>query len=339
MPIIVTKSQWRSRAQAELCKHHRVFAVDRPRSDSTAMASQQQPTRQSTTGGQGQEEGARHGARGQQGQEAMNLEEIGKYRAEAQQHSADVIRAAEERFNRANQRQNEGHGCGGGPEAAAQSYAGATAALRAKETKKASSTEAGQEGRGNVLTRQGEMGHGRQADKVSEAEAVRAAVEKRDKGKKAGGQQQSEKDTASRAVGDAEAKDAGARGAAEKSEQATHTQQVTHKAKEVTTGAAHRVAEEYSKEKAEKGKGELGSVKTTKHSAAGRSRDGVTGRRRHEHEEPRRAGSATASVAQKASDTAWRARDKAGEARHRASSETGSGGTARAKVRTRAWTA
>ncbi len=35
----------------------------------------------------------------------------------------------------------------------------------------------------------------------------------------------------------------------------------------------------------------------------------------------------------------WRARDKAGEARHRASSETGSGGTARAKVRTRAWTA
>jgi hypothetical protein len=40
-------------------------------------------------------------------------------------------------------------------------------------------------------------------------------------------------------------------------------------------------------------------------------------------------------VAQKTSDTAWRARDqaehKAGEAKHRASSETGSGGTGRDK--------
>jgi hypothetical protein len=150
----------------------------------------------------------------------MNLEEIGKYRGEAEQHSVDVIRAAEERINRAKQQQKEGHGCDGGPEVAGpagteakqwladaasdarercnptashggtttQSYASATAASRAKET-----TKAEQEGRGNVLTRQGEMGHGRQPDKVSEAEAVRAAVEKHDRGKKAGGQQQSAK--------------------------------------------------------------------------------------------------------------------------------------------------
>jgi hypothetical protein len=43
----------------------------------------------------------------------MNLEEIGKYRAEAQQRSADAIRAAEERFNKANHQQARSGGAHG----------------------------------------------------------------------------------------------------------------------------------------------------------------------------------------------------------------------------------
>ncbi|KAI5020575.1 hypothetical protein ZWY2020_045463 [Hordeum vulgare] len=45
----------------------------------------------------------------EEGQGGVGLEEIGKFRAEAQQHSADAIRAAQERYN-----QNLQHGGGGG---------------------------------------------------------------------------------------------------------------------------------------------------------------------------------------------------------------------------------
>jgi hypothetical protein len=68
------------------------------------MASQQQARKQQQAG-KGHEEAG-------QGQ-AMNLEEIGKYRAEAQQRSADTIRAAEERFNKASNQQARSGGAHG----------------------------------------------------------------------------------------------------------------------------------------------------------------------------------------------------------------------------------
>ncbi|PWZ19810.1 hypothetical protein Zm00014a_013212 [Zea mays] len=67
------------------------------------MASQQQTRKQQATKGHQETD---------QGQ-AMNLEEIGKYRAEAQQRSADAIRAAEDRFHKANNQQARGAGARG----------------------------------------------------------------------------------------------------------------------------------------------------------------------------------------------------------------------------------
>ncbi|RLN08516.1 embryonic protein DC-8-like [Panicum miliaceum] len=100
MPI---HHQAASHVQSNTATHAPLLALDAPYCAFAGkldrpMASQQQPRKQATT--KGQEEGG-------QGQ-AMNLEEIGKYRAEAQQRSADAIRAAEERFNKANNQQPRG---------------------------------------------------------------------------------------------------------------------------------------------------------------------------------------------------------------------------------------
>ncbi|GJM90763.1 hypothetical protein PR202_ga07073 [Eleusine coracana subsp. coracana] len=271
------------------------------------MASQQQARKPSAKGHEEE--------RGQQGQ-AMNLEEIGKYRAEAQQRSADAIRAAEERFNRANQqRQHEGQGrahgtvvalqegtkphppakqqheegeghvgqeseakqwlaetasdarercnramgvganptAGQGDKGRHQSYA--TAASRGKE----------EGGQGQLLTRQAEMGHGREAQHKALRDAE-AAVEKHDKKGKQQQQPQSGKDTAEHVTAKgAEAKDAGVRGAkatAEKAQETTqqatgtaidYTKQAASKTKDATASTAGTTAE-YAKQAAAKTK-------------------------------------------------------------------------------------